>query len=122
MSASSSPLSTSDAPTPQNSITQQVVANLVQIRHERGWSAREVSGRLLQIGVDMSRATIANLENARRADFTLTEVIGLAQLFDVSIEWLITSHGPKCNQCKDVPPAGYKCLTCLAEGAADDAV
>jgi transcriptional regulator with XRE-family HTH domain len=100
----------------QTSITQQAVANLIRLRHERGISARDLSERLAMVNVDLSRAQIANLENQRRADFTLTQVIGIARVFDVSIEWLITAHGPKCNQCLDEPPAGYRCLICNAEG------
>ena len=100
----------------QTSITQQVVSNLRMLRSQRGWSAQTLSEKLLDLGVDMSRSTITNIENARREDFSLSQAIGIAKVFDVSIEWLITLHGPMCNHCKDEPPFGYVCVTCNQEG------
>ena len=101
----------------QNDLTRQIVENMRLLRKERKMSALELSEAMERMGIPFSRNTIANLEVDRRNEVTVTELMGLAKLFDVGVEWFITTHGPKCNWCMDFPPEGYQCMTCLLENS-----
>lgn len=99
----------------QNDLTRQIVENMRLLRKERKMSAIELADAMAQIGVNFPRSTIANLESNRRSEVTVTELMGLAKLFDVGVEWFTTAHGPKCNWCNDSPPEGFQCTTCTLE-------
>lgn len=99
----------------QNDLTRQIVENMRDLRMQRNLTAAALAEEMEAIGVTFTRATIANLESDRRNEVTVTELMGLAKVFDVGIEWFTTAHGPKCNWCNDCPPQGYQCMTCLLE-------
>lgn len=102
----------------QSEFTRTAIANIKEMRLERGLSAQDMANLLAERGSSLTRSIIANLETGRRQDITITEAMDLAAVFDVSLEWLVTAHGPKCNWCKDAPPIGYQCTTCRAIGEA----
>lgn len=101
---------------PQSEVTLRVVDNMRNLRHERGITAQRLEELVMSQTecTSLTRASIANLENNRRGEVSVTELLALATVFDVSFEWFVAAHGPKCNWCKDDPPEGYECLTCLA--------
>ena len=100
----------------QSELTKLIVKNMRDLRKQRGLSAEALSQLVLEkTGIMFSRATIANLEVDRRNEVSVSELMALATVFDVSFEWFVTAHGPRCNWCKDEPPQGYQCMTCLTE-------
>lgn len=103
----------------QSEFTRTAIANVKQMRRERDMSVRQLAEALQERGSTLTHAVITNLENSRRTDLTITEAMDLAATFAVSLEWLVTSHGPKCNWCNDKPPFGYQCTTCCALGEPD---
>lgn len=94
-------------------ITQQAIANMIYLRRKHHLSAQKLSDALKErYDFDISRATLTNLENGRRGDFMLTEVMVLADFFQVSLEWFTTLRGKECVICHDEPPAGFSCNAC----------
>lgn len=66
-------------PSPSAAITAQVRA----LRTERGWSARELAGRMTAEGVPWDRSVVANLETGRRSGLSVEEWLALARVLDV---------------------------------------
>lgn len=57
-----------------------------QVRHyrqERGLSAQQMADRLAELGLPVQRAVLANLENGRRGNVTIAEVLALAKVLKV---------------------------------------
>jgi transcriptional regulator with XRE-family HTH domain len=64
-----------------------------QLRKACGWSARELSERA---GGAVTRCVLADLENGRRQDLSLTSALAVAAAFGMSVEQLAdTSTSPK---------------------------
>ncbi len=102
----------------QNRATAQAAGRMYQLRKASGMSAQALAETVAyKTGCDsLTRATIANLENGRREHIYLTELLALAEVFGVSVGWLATGEGIRCNQCNDQPPAGFRCQRCHAIG------
>lgn len=102
----------------QNRATSQAAGRMYQLRKAVGMSAQELANTITDKTecTSLSRATIANLENGRRSEIYLTELLALAEVFGVSVGWLATGEGIRCNQCDDAPPAGFRCQRCHAVG------
>ncbi|HZM83806.1 MAG TPA: helix-turn-helix transcriptional regulator [Candidatus Limnocylindrales bacterium] len=102
----------------QNRATAQAAGRMWQLRKTLGWSAQELANTVLEKTgcTSLSRATIANLENGRRAEIYLTELLALAEVFGVSVDWLATGAGTRCGHCNDAPPTGFRCQRCHAVG------
>lgn len=102
----------------QNHATAQAAGRMYQLRRAMGMSAQELANTIAEKTecTSLTRATIANLENSRRAEIYLTELLALAEVFGVSVGWLATGEGIRCNHCNDAPPAGFRCQRCHAVG------
>lgn len=102
----------------QNRSTAQAAGRMYQLRKAVGMSAQELASTIAEKTecASLTRATIANLENGRRSEIYLTELLALAEVFGVSVGWLATGEGIRCGQCNDMPPGGFRCQRCHAVG------
>ena len=97
----------------QDATTRALVQRMRDERYRRGWSAQELSEKVTRDGgVPFPRSIIANLENGRRDDFPIGEIVGVAKVFNTSVTWLLYGTGIACTQCNDAPPAGFTCNDC----------
>jgi transcriptional regulator with XRE-family HTH domain len=63
---------------------ESVAVRLSEVRKRKDMSAAEVGRRMTEQGVKWDRFTVANLENGKRQNITLTELLALACVLDVS--------------------------------------
>lgn len=98
-------------------LTWLVIQKMRYLRMARGMSAQELERQMAEkAGVVMSRAVIANLENQRRRDLSVDQLVGLSKVFDAPLDFLLGFTNVECNRCKGEPPEGFGCLTCGAQG------
>lgn len=67
-----------------------------EIRHHRqalGLSAQQLADRCAQLGLDIPRATLADLENKRRANLAIAELLIIARALEISPLLLIAPVG-----------------------------
>lgn len=74
-------------------ITQVVAGEVRRYRKVRGLSAQQLAGQCAKLGVDISRATITDLENGRRAAVSVAELMVLAAALDVAPVLLVAPLG-----------------------------
>lgn len=98
------------------SVVTSVVDRMRQLRKEKGMTAQALEDALAEVGVTFTRAIIANLETGRRDDLKLREIVALAYVFGVALDWLILGSGPRCMFCMDNPPIGFICSSCGVKG------
>lgn len=99
------------------SVDQSVIVggNIRALRLARGWTQQHVAD-LMEWG---SASVTCHAEGRDRGRdrphriFTVREVKSLAEIFDVTPEWLMTTT---CPHCHGLPPAGFACLSCGAKG------
>jgi hypothetical protein len=46
----------------------------------------------------------------------MQELLTLAEVLGVKLQWLATGEGPACSFCLDDAPEGYICKQCRKEG------
>lgn len=98
-------------------LTWLVVQKMRYLRMSRGMSAQELERRMADTaGVVMSRAVITNLENQRRRDMTVDQLVGLTKVFETTIEFMLGWGSIECARCLGEPPAGFACMACGAQG------
>jgi transcriptional regulator with XRE-family HTH domain len=99
------------------SLTSIVFDNVRAIRKRRGWSAAQLVERIPS-EVGLTRNAIANAEIGRRDAVSVDELAALAEALGIANPWLLTRpEVPPCGTCNDVPPQGFRCLTCGTTGA-----
>lgn len=97
-------------------VTATVAHNVRVEREERGWSAQSLADLIKEQGGSISRAIIANLENGRITDVTVSQLAALARAFNVD-PWSLTKvTGPVCLVCSNSVPSGFRCLNCGRDG------
>lgn len=96
----------------QSGITRAIVDRVRAERARCGWSAQQLEESVRRAGVKLSRSVIANLENRRRDDLSIDEVIGFAQVLGTTVSWLVWGTGVACLACGDKPPRGFTCNEC----------
>jgi transcriptional regulator with XRE-family HTH domain len=87
-------------------------ANIRTLRLNRGWTMAKL-GELMGW---QAVSTVCGAEGSRSSyqrRFSASEVEKLASIFDVPTETLNT----RCVNCGGLPPSGFACLTCGAEGS-----
>ncbi|GAA3443260.1 helix-turn-helix domain-containing protein [Planomonospora venezuelensis] len=75
----------------------QVVSRRVrELRRRKGWTAAQLGDALTRQGVRWDRFTVSNLENGKRQNVTLTELLALGAVLDVGLVHLFVplSDGP----------------------------
>ena len=65
-------------------MTQSIAGEVRRYRKERGLSGQQLAERCSQLGLEISRATITDLENGRRVSVTVAELLVLAQALAIS--------------------------------------
>ncbi len=84
------------APPPEPTLPSDVVrARIRQVRKQHGWSLRELSNRLEELGVHMDPPTLVRIEVGQRR-VLVDQMVALAAALDVSPSYLL--HPPE-----DVP-------------------
>ena len=63
--------------------TRVIAGEIRRYRQQRGFSAQQVSDACAKAGLEISRSTLADLENGRRENITVTELLMLAAVLDV---------------------------------------
>lgn len=76
---------------------RHLAAGVRRYRKLRGMSAQQLSDRCGELGLDISRATLADLENGRRATFTVPELLVLSRALDVPPVVLLFSLGTEAT-------------------------
>lgn len=71
---------------------QVVGASVRALRRARKWSQEDTARTLSQIGLRWERWRVAELESGRRHDVTLSELMFLAEAFNVRIADLVAAH------------------------------
>ena len=110
------------APTPRppgepSDLTFHVIKRMRELRTQRGISALELERKMAsEAGLVFTRAVIANLENNRRRDISVDQLVGLAKVFQTDILHLLGLGGFECMRCKGEPPEGFSCLACGLAG------
>ncbi|MFB7647142.1 helix-turn-helix domain-containing protein [Streptomyces sp. NPDC056084] len=78
--------------------TTKIIARRArEVRKGRGWTAAELGQRMAAQGVPWDRQIVANLENHKRQNVTVNELLALARVLDVApINLLVppTNDGP----------------------------
>src|SRR6267378_320164 len=74
------PVSQADWP---GRVALAVATEVRRYREDRKMSAKQLSDRCGQLGMDIPRAVLANLENGRRSTVTVAELLVLAQALEV---------------------------------------
>lgn len=74
-------------------LTLNVASQVRGYRHERGLSAQQLADRCADLGMDISRATLADIENGRRVAISVAELLILARALDVPPILLIAPAG-----------------------------
>lgn len=60
------------------------IANYVRTaRKQKGWTAADLGHLLSEVGVKWDRFAVAKLENGKRQNLTITEVVALARVLDI---------------------------------------
>lgn len=73
----------------QNRLTAVIAGQVRRYRRIRKLSARQVSEACAELGMEIHRQTLADLENGRRASISLAELLVLAQVLEVSPTLLV---------------------------------
>lgn len=63
--------------------TRSVAEEVQRHRKARGWSAQKLSNACADLGLDFPRSTLADLENGRRVQLGVTELLVLARALDI---------------------------------------
>lgn len=74
-------------------VTRVVAAQMRFWREDRGLSAQQLSEKTKELGYQVPRSVIANLENNRRDTVTAAEILVLAAALDIPPVMLITAVG-----------------------------
>lgn len=74
-------------------LVKVITEQLRRLRRERGWSARELGERCEAAGLAWDRNIVANVEHGRRSNFTVTELVTLAHVFNVPPLLLLCPQG-----------------------------
>lgn len=82
-------------------------------RVRRARKARNLSTYDLGSLTGMSQGWVSTIERAER-NATVELADRVARALDVTVLSLLTPDGP-CGNCRDKPPAGYRCLSCGAD-------
>jgi transcriptional regulator with XRE-family HTH domain len=93
----------------QNAVTREVVGRIRKLRKERKVSAQKLADRCQDLGFQVPRMVIANLESGRRDSITVDELATLASALQVPVAGLLMT---RCQSCYDNPPAGFTCNAC----------
>lgn len=103
-------------------LEQEIGNRVAKLRRQRGWSQDSLGGLLRErIGGPWSRQAIHSTEKGQRA-FVAAEMVALAEVFKVPIEWLFGfGDMPACETCSDHPPPGFTCNDCGATGVRAEA-
>lgn len=64
--------------------THRIGAHIGALRDQRGWSAQQLANRTRDVGVEVSRSTIANLESGRKGSLSVVELAVIAAALDVA--------------------------------------
>jgi len=64
-------------------LTSAIAAEMRRYRLSRKYSAKELADRCVKLGLPVSRSTLADLENGRRASLTVPELLIIARALDV---------------------------------------
>ena len=74
----------------QGDATRVVTENLLALRRTRHWSAEVVAARMTGYGISWHQNTVSKLENGHRASISVDELVGLAAIFEVAPEKLLS--------------------------------
>ncbi|MFJ4012226.1 helix-turn-helix transcriptional regulator [Streptomyces sp. NPDC090026] len=77
------------SPTPAVGPVPTIAQRVKELRRRKGWSADELGKALQREGVKWDRFTVANLENGKRQNVTVVELLALAKLLDVAVVHLL---------------------------------
>lgn len=72
------------SPTPTAVPVPTIAQRVKALRQRKGWSAEELGNALKAKGVKWDRFTVANLENGKRQNVTVVELLALALVLDVA--------------------------------------
>ncbi|MFC9089974.1 helix-turn-helix domain-containing protein [Nocardiopsis dassonvillei] len=64
--------------------TEVIAQRVKEVRRKRGLSAAALAAKMTEAGVPWDRGILANLENGRRRNVSVTELFALAYVLDVS--------------------------------------
>lgn len=92
--------------------TPDLFASMRAHRKHRGWSAEQLSRRLNDIGLPVSRSSIANMETGRVQTAPVALLYALSHVFGLDPDMLMKG----CHICYGAPPPGFQCRACGAEG------
>jgi transcriptional regulator with XRE-family HTH domain len=85
-------------------ITRSVAGEIRRRRTALGWSAQELAGRCAELGLDIPRATIADLENGRRAHISVAELLLLAAALGMAPLELVVPLGDGTTERTEILP------------------
>src|ERR1022692_1281242 len=74
-------------------LTKVIAREVRRYRNQRKMSAKVLSDCCAKLGMEISRSTLADLENGRRASLTFAEVLILAAALDVPLVTLAFAVG-----------------------------
>lgn len=75
-------------------ITARIGREVRRIREDRGWSGQHISDRTAQLGHSVGRATISELENGKRRNIAVAELLVLAASLEVAPGLLLFPEYP----------------------------
>jgi transcriptional regulator with XRE-family HTH domain len=88
--------------------------NIRRHRERRGWSYKELSERLTQVGRGIHIVDLGWVETGeRRVD--VDDLVALAAALEVGVEDLLQPPAD-CDTCHGAPPPGFMCLECETSG------
>ncbi|MEU3945433.1 helix-turn-helix domain-containing protein [Streptomyces sp. NPDC029526] len=78
--------------------TAVIARRVRELRRRHGWTAADLGIRLSERGMKWDRFTVANLENGRRQNVTVVELLALAAVLDVAPVNLLVPLGSEPYQ------------------------
>lgn len=87
----------------RRTLSELIGMRVAKFRNARGWSAHELSEQLrMQLGIDMKRTVLSDLETGTRRSISVAEVIALAYVLGVPPVLLIVPLGESGEDYREV--------------------
>lgn len=103
-----------ELPEPKLGVHDQIMTSVVELRHQRGWSAADLVAEIKRKfpDSDLTQPVLSQMELRYTKGVTAERVIHFATVFRVSLSSLMLTNTPICVDCWNQVSTGSTCNTC----------
>lgn len=94
-----------------NDISLRAAERMRAFRKTRRITGESFAAQLTRAGYPVSRSVLTNFETGRFKHVPVDLIVAAMKVLGVSFHQFMV--GPLCGTCKDQPPTGFICQTCL---------